>query len=165
MNRSDNPSRRCYCGSGLTLGDCCLSFIEQRSMPQNAEQLMRSRFSAFCLARGDYLYHTHHPDHRANLSEQELTRSAQTTPWVKLEIFSHGQLSHDTSQVAFRAWYLSGGRLIPHCELSFFRCVDGRWFYTYGELEQTESRGIRVGRNDPCPCDSGLKFKKCCLTI
>lgn len=21
----------------------------------------------------------------------------------------------------------------------------------------------RVGRNDPCPCGSGLKFKKCCL--
>lgn len=20
----------------------------------------------------------------------------------------------------------------------------------------------KVGRNDPCPCDSGLKFKKCC---
>lgn len=22
---------------------------------------------------------------------------------------------------------------------------------------------LRVGRNEPCPCDSGLKFKKCCL--
>jgi len=22
--------------------------------------------------------------------------------------------------------------------------------------------GERVSRNDPCPCDSGLKFKKCC---
>jgi SWIM/SEC-C metal-binding protein len=21
----------------------------------------------------------------------------------------------------------------------------------------------KVGRNDPCPCGSGLKFKKCCL--
>jgi methionyl aminopeptidase len=23
---------------------------------------------------------------------------------------------------------------------------------------------IKVGRNDPCPCGSGLKYKKCCLT-
>jgi methionyl aminopeptidase len=23
--------------------------------------------------------------------------------------------------------------------------------------------GVRVGRNDPCPCGSGLKYKKCCL--
>jgi len=22
----------------------------------------------------------------------------------------------------------------------------------------------RVGRNEPCPCGSGKKFKKCCLT-
>jgi len=21
----------------------------------------------------------------------------------------------------------------------------------------------KIGRNDPCPCGSGLKFKKCCL--
>lgn len=25
--------------------------------------------------------------------------------------------------------------------------------------------GQRVGRNDPCPCDSGKKFKACCSTI
>jgi hypothetical protein len=22
---------------------------------------------------------------------------------------------------------------------------------------------VKVGRNDPCPCGSGLKYKKCCL--
>jgi len=22
---------------------------------------------------------------------------------------------------------------------------------------------MNVGRNDPCPCESGRKFKKCCL--
>ena len=22
--------------------------------------------------------------------------------------------------------------------------------------------GVKVGRNDPCPCGSGKKFKKCC---
>jgi preprotein translocase subunit SecA len=24
-------------------------------------------------------------------------------------------------------------------------------------------RDARIGRNDPCPCGSGKKFKKCCL--
>jgi SWIM/SEC-C metal-binding protein len=23
--------------------------------------------------------------------------------------------------------------------------------------------GEKVGRNDPCPCGSGLKYKKCCM--
>jgi preprotein translocase subunit SecA len=39
---------------------------------------------------------------------------------------------------------------------------------TYGGPQQTEKRmpvqqAIKVGRNDPCPCGSGKKYKKCCL--
>ena len=26
-----------------------------------------------------------------------------------------------------------------------------------------DARKIKVGRNDPCPCGSGKKFKRCCL--
>ena len=41
-----------------------------------------------------------------------------------------------------------------------------------GEGEQKEPHpeitvhhtGPKVGRNDPCPCGSGKKYKKCCLT-
>jgi uncharacterized protein YecA (UPF0149 family) len=29
--------------------------------------------------------------------------------------------------------------------------------------EQTVIKGEQVGRNDPCPCGSGKKYKKCCL--
>ena len=33
-------------------------------------------------------------------------------------------------------------------------------------LEQKKSgtivKGPKIGRNDPCPCGSGLKYKKCC---
>ena len=25
-------------------------------------------------------------------------------------------------------------------------------------------RRVKVGRNSPCPCGSGRKFKKCCIT-
>ncbi len=28
---------------------------------------------------------------------------------------------------------------------------------------QTPIRVMKVGRNDPCPCGSGKKYKKCCL--
>lgn len=30
---------------------------------------------------------------------------------------------------------------------------------------QLSRRPPRVGRNDPCPCGSGKKFKKCCLAL
>ncbi|HEV3137932.1 MAG TPA: SEC-C metal-binding domain-containing protein [Pirellulales bacterium] len=31
------------------------------------------------------------------------------------------------------------------------------------KLEPIRNRGERVGRNDPCPCGSGKKFKNCCM--
>lgn len=30
-------------------------------------------------------------------------------------------------------------------------------------LSKTVIKGDKVGRNDPCPCGSGKKYKKCCL--
>jgi len=36
------------------------------------------------------------------------------------------------------------------------------WEPTEPEAALVASRGRRVGRNDPCPCGSGKKFKKCC---
>jgi preprotein translocase subunit SecA len=32
-----------------------------------------------------------------------------------------------------------------------------------GKVETIRNRGQRVGRNDPCPCGSGKKYKNCCL--
>lgn len=29
--------------------------------------------------------------------------------------------------------------------------------------QQPIHRGVKIGRNDPCPCGSGKKYKKCCL--
>lgn len=29
-------------------------------------------------------------------------------------------------------------------------------------VEQVKKKGQDVGRNDPCPCGSGKKYKKCC---
>ena len=41
---------------------------------------------------------------------------------------------------------------------------DERQYFKEMELELTakQQRTGRVGRNDPCPCGSGKKFKNCC---
>lgn len=33
----------------------------------------------------------------------------------------------------------------------------------YNEKEAEYRKNKKIGRNDPCPCGSGLKYKKCCL--
>ena len=51
-----------------------------------------------------------------------------------------------------------------HHERSRFRREDGRWYYVSGENVRPSPtrRAATAGRNDPCPCGSGRKFKKCC---
>ncbi len=35
--------------------------------------------------------------------------------------------------------------------------------HAFGPEATVRNAGERIGRNDPCPCGSGVKFKKCCL--
>ena len=48
------------------------------------------------------------------------------------------------------------------------RKIDLVEFITSMQVPPTEKQMARkppkVGRNEPCPCGSGKKFKKCCLT-
>lgn len=36
-------------------------------------------------------------------------------------------------------------------------------FDGFDDLSQSEKGRKKIGRNDPCPCGSGKKYKKCCL--
>jgi len=52
-----------------------------------------------------------------------------------------------------------GARLVTIRD--FFRA--GEWREAFEEVQKPFVReGPKVGRNDPCPCGSGRKFKKCC---
>jgi SEC-C motif-containing protein len=49
--------------------------------------------------------------------------------------------------------------------VSRFLKQDGEWYFVDGQLvaPKTEKRNQpKVGRNDPCPCGSAKKYKKCC---
>jgi len=52
--------KRCPCGSGHAYSACCGRFIDQGLLPQTAEQLMRSRYTAFTQANEPYLLATWH---------------------------------------------------------------------------------------------------------
>jgi uncharacterized protein YecA (UPF0149 family) len=55
----------------------------------------------------------------------------------------------EADDAALRAYYERG--------MERERLSDGR-----GDLEFTRTTEIVLGRNLPCPCRSGKKFKKCC---
>ena len=51
-----------------------------------------------------------------------------------------------------------------HHEVSVFKKINNEWKYVAGEVIPTTITrvGAKVGRNDPCPCGSGKKYKQCC---
>lgn len=47
--------------------------------------------------------------------------------------------------------------------LPLFQEGEGSWNDKNHDHHRTRREGRKIGRNDPCPCGSGKKYKKCCL--
>jgi len=153
--------RFCFCGNQHPFEKCCEPLILGERRAENAEQLMRSRFSAFMVHNGQYLFDTHHRDFRQSLTPELLTKSASETEWIRLEVLSFLQHNDKQANVHFRAWYIDQQRLDYLEEKSEF-VFDEQWFYTTGQHVQSDAALVgKIQRNDPCPCHSGKKFKKC----
>ena len=146
----------CSCGSGKKLVDCCLPVIEGIESASTAEQLMRSRYTAYALEDGDYLLRSWHADtrpHSISVNKDALT-------WTGLTVCgcSDGQHDDESGEVEFIACYEQSGRSGKVHENSRVVFEQGQWLYLDGETKPT----IKVGRNSLCPCGSGKKYKRCC---
>lgn len=149
----------CPCGSGQLFEACCGPLLAGKQIANTPEQLMRSRFSAFFLGNyTDYLFATWHPVHCPVTTAAEL--AGDSVQWQKLEVRASSQHGN-SGEVTFCAWFRDASGLHPYVERSEFVREQGRWLYTTGEV-LPYVRKARVKPNDPCPCGSGKKYKKCC---
>ncbi len=147
---------KCPCGSGRAFTDCCEPFIDGIIPPPGPEQLMRSRYSAFALQRMAYIAASWHPDFRPPNGGDDATPR-----WIGLSVLEV-RPGIAEAQVEFEARYLAHGEVQSIHERSEFRFEQGRWWYTTGtQLPPTFTRW-KPARNEPCPCGSGIKFKRCC---
>lgn len=115
---------------------------------------MRSRYSAYVKGDGGYLVYStvkanQHPEDVALIEE-----FSHSVTWLGLEVL---HVTHDS--VEFKAYYKTEDGIEVLHENSSFVQEDGVWKYKDGELFNTA-----IKRNDPCPCGSGKKYKKCCAT-
>jgi len=117
---------------------------------------MRSRYCAFALGDAAYLLATWHTDFRPS----EL-RLDQRIRWIALDILASEQQSQRAT-VEFEATLVLSGEVSALRERSEFVCQQGRWLYTRGEQLSPSITPWKPGRNQPCPCGSGVKFKRCC---
>ena len=127
---------------------------------------MRSRFTAFVRGDLDHIEYTHTLDEREKINRPTADSLDSSIEWIGLEIFGAtlGGEKDDTGTVDFAASFRQDGKRRVHREMSNFRREAGRWVYVDGEFDpDTRSRQAeKIGRNQPCPCGSGNKFKKCC---
>jgi SEC-C motif-containing protein len=164
VNRS-GPIATCPCGSGKGFEICCGALIAGKSAT-TAEALMRSRYTAFVIGDIDYLQNTSGGEALLRFDRSELQRSLPETEWRGLEIVDvHGGQAKDTTgTVKFKVSFRQGGQLHIQTERSEFRRIDRVWRYCRGEvdLKTRQTPAAPLGRNDPCSCGSGKKYKKCC---
>ena len=129
----------CPCGSGKTYSECCEPIIKGKIKAPTAEACMRARYSSYVKHEIDFIINS------CSEGEDiaEIDRKA-TEDWS------------NQSQ-----W---NGLQIIRTEISLFKNIDGEWKYVAGNVIPTTVKrvGAKVGRNDPCPCGSGKKYKQCC---
>lgn len=156
-------TKKCPCNPAVLYKDCCEAVLTNPEKAVTAEMLMRSRYSAYVIGDTTYLLKTWHTSTRPS------TINLKSNPdWCGLQIFrtEKGQRDDVEGIVEFEAIALSQGNILKLHEISRFVKENNRWLYLSGEIiNMAPSIGHttgKTGRNEPCPCGSGKKFKKCC---
>lgn len=123
----------CACGNPAGYATCC-GPLHDGAAATSAEQLMRSRYSAYVLKREDYLLSSWHPDTRP--ATLQLAAQQPLPTWLGLEIRREQRIDDNHALVEFVARYrLGGGRAQRQHETSRFTRADERWYYFDGELK------------------------------
>ncbi|MBN8536344.1 MAG: YchJ family protein [Deltaproteobacteria bacterium] len=167
----------CPCGSIQSYESCCKPFIKGTNYPETAEQLMRSRYTAYTKGLIDYIKETLAPESQKDFHPTKAKKWALESEWLGLKILNAtGSKTDKKGTVEFIASYKEGATHYDHHETSQFRKNEnGHWRFVSGTSTtdrskenptpkiQTQIReSSKIGRNDACPCGSGKKYKKCC---
>jgi SEC-C motif-containing protein len=121
--------RRCPCGTGLPYAECCGRLHDGSATAATAEQLMRSRYSAFAVGDPTYLLTTWHSATRPRTLDLD-----PDVRWTGLEVLgtTGGGLLAAEGTVEFRAAHVVDGARGAQHENSRFAREDGRWRYLDG---------------------------------
>jgi len=157
----------CPCGSGKTYAECCEPIIKGTSKASSAENLMRARYSAYVKHEIDFIMDSCEQTDETGRPDPKATEQwSRESTWHGLKILgSEPGKEADTEIVEFEATYTTkkGIREVHH-ERGLFKKINGDWIYSLGLVQPMTvvREGRKIGRNEPCPCGSGKKYKQCC---
>ena len=124
----------CPCGSGQVFANCCEAIISGKKDALTAQELMRSRYTAFTQANIDYLMRSHSIKTRPVKERKSIEKWAKSVVWMGLTIIQTqaGEASDELGYVEFKALYLENGKPEQIHEKSLFQRENGKWVYVSG---------------------------------
>jgi SEC-C motif-containing protein len=157
----------CSCGSDNSFETCCGPYLSGEKEAPTAEALMRARYTAYATGAIEYLKKSLHPSEKDRFKPDDALKWSEGSTWKGLEIVEveAGGEKDDKGIVEFVATYEQDDEELAHHEVAEFVREKGRWYFMDGKLVNHAPfvrEAPKVGRNDPCHCGSGKKFKKCC---
>lgn len=95
----------CFCGNNQPFSQCCQP-LHQGQPAQSAEQLMRSRYSAFAIGEVAYIVATTLPAQQAWLDAEAIGNWSRQNEWLGLQIIQvRPKLAPRHAQVEFKACF------------------------------------------------------------
>ena len=121
----------CPCGTSKPYSDCCEPKHKNISLALTAEDLMRSRYSAFVHANGSYLIKSWDPKEAKKQNKKQLEQWALSVKWLRLEVVQteKGQVTDTEGIVEFKAFFMENGQIEVIHETSNFKKHNGHWVY------------------------------------
>jgi len=141
----------CPCGSGESYSNCCKQYHTGERLPDTAEELMRSRYTAYAKGLVEYVVQTTHPDNPAAKEDIKTLRddvraTCDKITWDKLVILENTEGDEGEAFVTFKTYFkvvgqqgqrAQGFHTQSFIERSRFlrRSSDGAWLYVDGEQD------------------------------
>jgi SEC-C motif-containing protein len=123
---------KCPCNPYRLYENCCAKAHQDILQVTTAEQLMRSRYSAFVLGNVAYLQDSHHSSGSPDKKEaRQIENWTNSVNWVKLVILqtTEGLENDSAGTVAFKAFYMEHNKVQVIHENSRFCRENGHWVY------------------------------------
>ena len=124
---------KCPCTSGADYAACCEPIVTSQQAATTAEQLMRSRYSAYSLGNVDWIVESQSPEGRQYVDRKATEDWSKRSTWHRLDVINveQGTASDTEGLVEFKAVYTMAGEDITHHEIASFRKEDGTWYFGF----------------------------------
>lgn len=138
--------------------------MPKKSWPATPRELLDARYHAHVKADVDFILASTHPEMRDKVDQGVIQNWCKQAHWLGYQV-EEEKIEDTKAFITFLLKYEENQKLVNHYEMAEFRKEEDKWYYydsSFPKPKTVKREEPKLGRNDPCSCGSGKKFKKCC---